>query len=73
MCLLWEKENKMEIDKKILDLANGITYTRPTLFERIKIFFGWKFIPERIKRKTFFELIPKVKAPKFKSRIGEIV
>ena len=68
---------KMEyIDKELIDLTRGIIWKRAKLtrFEKIKIFFGFMKEPKKrkVKVKSFFQLIPKVKAPKFKYNIGEI-
>lgn len=53
------------IDKKIIDVCNGITYIKPTLFERIKIFFGlMEFKPKKLKEPLLMDLIPKVRIKK---------
>ena len=53
--------NKVYIDKKIMEACNGISYTRPTFFERIKIFFRFmKFKPKKLKEPLLMDLIPKV-------------
>ena len=52
------------IDKMIQDAVNGISYTHPSRWEKIKIFFGWKFKQKKIKEKSLMELIPRVKFKK---------
>ncbi len=72
-----EREVKMKnyIDPKIIATTHypGFYYTRPTFFERVKIFFRlMKFKPKKIKRKSLFDEMPKVKYPKFKWHVGDL-
>lgn len=63
-------------DPGIIDLTRGITYKRAKLssWKKIKIFFGFMKEPKRIrvKEKSLYDLILKVKPPKFKYKIGDI-
>ena len=53
------------IDKKIVEIVNGITYKRVKLsfFEKVKVFFGFMDEPKpiRMQPKLLCDLIPKVK------------
>lgn len=69
-------ERMIFIDPEILDITRGITYRRATLtrWEKIKIYFRIMQEPPRVRVEPtpLYDLIPKVKAPKFKYNIGSI-
>ena len=72
-----DKLIKIYVHPSIVDAARGRMFKRAplSLWERFLIFIGLKEEPEpiRIKPKSIIDLLPKVKAPKFKTgRIGKI-
>lgn len=62
----------MYIDPKIVDMANGITYTKPKLLDRIKGLFGIKFKPQRLESVYLMDMIPRVTNPKSICKIESV-
>lgn len=48
------------IDPKILDAANGITYSKPKLLDRLKMLIGIKFVPKKLESILLMDLIPRL-------------
>lgn len=48
------------IDPKILDAANGITYSKPKLIDRVKMLFGIKFKPKKLESLLLMDVFPRV-------------
>jgi hypothetical protein len=65
---------KIYIDPKIVDAANGITYTNPTLIQKIMDLLRIKkFEPKRLESVCLMDLIPRTTHPKSTCKIEGVL